>query len=788
MIADALTRLPLRTPPPRPVSPIRVSPRRMPLLCAPRLLRAPLPLLSLLIAPVLMAPLCTGVVMAAPAEPTQPFTVADLVRLERISEPCVSPDGKRVAYTLRTTDMEANRGRTSIWLLDTRKRNALPVRVTDAAVNAVAANAVAVNTAAANTVAGNAVAVNAAAANTAAVPTGAPHTAAANASSPQWSADGNSLYYLSNRSGTNQVWRISLRNDAAPREGSLRDDAVQVTHLPLDVDAFRVAPAGERLVVSLAVFADCADLACTAQRLETVAHSPAHGVLYDGLFVRHWDAWSDGRRSQLFAMALDSAGLANGTPILLTGGIDGDVPGKPFGGREDFAISPDGRDVAFSVRAPRLGEPWSTNFDIYITAAAGGGTPKNLTGDNPATDAQPAFSPDGSQLAYLAMDRAGFESDRLHLVLLNLKTGRKLPLTQKWDRSISSFAWSPDGKALFATADHLGQHPLWSIDAATGRASAITGDGEVEAFDVGPQQVIYTQSDLGSPADLFAVGFSGGKARGLTHLNDALLAHRRMSSFEQFSFPGWNDENVFGYVMKPSDFRKDKQYPVALLVHGGPQGSFANEWHYRWNAQTFAGAGYAVVMIDFHGSTGYGQAFTDSISGDWGGKPLEDLKRGLAAAIKQYPWLDGERVCALGGSYGGYMMNWIAGQWPDRFKCLVSHDGVFDNRSMYYSTEELWFPEWENGGPEYANHAGYSKHNPIDYVDRWKTPMLVIHGQLDYRVPYTQGLGVYTALQRRGIPSELLYFPDENHWVLKPANSVQWYDTAIAWMNRWTRP
>jgi dipeptidyl aminopeptidase/acylaminoacyl peptidase len=697
--------------------------------------------LSLLAACVFPAPVFPAAATAAAAEAAQPFTVQDLVRLERISEPCVAPDGKRIAYTLRTTDMEANKARTGIWLLDTRKRNAQPVRMTDVA---------------------------------------------ANAGSAEWSADGNSLYYLSNRSGSNQVWRVGARGDSSRGEAP-RDDAVQVTHLPLDVGSFRVAPKGDRILVSLEVFIDCPDLACTKQRLETVAHSAAHGVLYDKLFVRHWDAWSDGRRSQLFGMTLDDAGLANGTPLLLSAGIDGDVPGKPFGGREDFAFSPDGREVAFSVRALSIGEPWSTNFDIYLVAADGGGMPKNLTADNPAWDGQPAFSPDGSQLAYVAMERAGFEADRFHLVLLNLKSGRKLPLTQNWDRSIGSFAWSPDGNTLIATTDHLGQRPLWAIDAVTGRTSAITGDGDVEAFVVGPQQVFYTHSDLGSPADLYSVGFAGGKTRSLTHLNEAVLAHRTMSTYEQFNFAGWNEENVFGYVMKPADFRRDKQYPVALVVHGGPQGSMANLWHWRWNAQTLAGAGYAVVLIDFHGSTGYGQAFTDSISGDWGGKPLEDLKRGLAAAIKQYPWLDGDRVCALGGSYGGYMMNWIAGQWPDRFKCLVSHDGIFDNRSMYYSTEELWFPEWESGGPEYVNPAGYSKHNPIDYVDRWKTPMLVIHGQLDYRVPYEQGLSVYTALQRRGIPSELLYFPDENHWVLKPANSIEWYDTTIRWLNRWTK-
>ncbi len=678
---------------------------------------------------------------AAAADAAQPFTVQDLVRLERISEVAVSPDGRRVAYTLRTTDMDANKSRTSVWLLDAHKHNAAALRLTDIA---------------------------------------------ANAGSASWSADGRYVYYLSNRSGSNQVWRSGSREMDASRAAP-GDGAQQVTNLPLEVGSFRVSPQADRLLVSLEVFIDCPDLACTKRRLDAIAHAPGHGVLYDKLFVRHWDAWSDGRRSQLFGITLDAAsGVANGTPLNLSGGLDGDVPGKPFGGREDYAFSPNGQQVAFSMRAVTTGEPWSTNFDIYEVAATGG-VAQNLTADNPARDAQPAYSPDGSRLAYLATERPGFEADRFHLVLLNLKTGFKRHLTQAWDRSISSFAWSPDGKTLFATTDHLGQHPLWAVDATTGRAAAITGDGKVEGFDVGPRRVLYTLSSLANPADLYAVGFAGGKPDALTHLNQATLAHRRLSPYEQFNFPGWNDDNVFGYVVKPVDFKRDKKFPVAFVVHGGPESSLANLWHWRWNAQTLAGAGYAVVMIDFHGSTGYGQAFTDSIRGDWGGKPLEDLQRGLAAALKQYPWLDGDRMCALGGSYGGYMMNWIAGQWPDRFKCLVTHDGSMDNRSMYYSTEELWFPEWENGGPEYANAAAYAKHNPVDYVDRWKTPTLVIHGQLDYRVPYAQGLSVFTALQRRGIPSELLYFPDENHWVLKPANSIQWYETTIDWMNRWTR-
>jgi dipeptidyl aminopeptidase/acylaminoacyl peptidase len=678
-----------------------------------------------------------GAATGAAAEPLQPFSVQDMVRMERISEVAVAPDGKRVSYTQRSTDMEANKGRTSVWLLDTGKRGATPLRLTDGA---------------------------------------------ANASATQWSMDGRFIYFLSNRGGLAQVWRVGL--SGGPHGESQVAETTQVTDLPLDVGSFRISPKDDRVLVSLEVFLDCADVPCSKQRLDAATHNTATGVLYKELFVRHWDAWSDGRRSQVFALMLDGSGAARGIPLNLTGGI-GDVPGKPFGGREDYAFSPDGTQVAFSVRAAS-DEAWSTNFDVYLVPADGGALPRNLTADNLAWDGQPAFSPDGTQLAYVAMDKPGYESDRFHLVLLNLQSGVKRPLTQNWDRSIASFAWSRDGKTLFATSDHLGQRPLWAVDVASGRASAITGAGEVEGFGVGASKVFYAASNLANPADLYSVGFSGGKPAQLTRLNQSLLEQRKFGEYEQFSFPGWNGENVFGYIVKPVEFKADRKYPVAFLIHGGPQGSFGNAWSWRWNAQAFAGAGYGVIMIDFHGSTGYGQAFTDSISGDWGGKPLDDLKLGLDAALKANSWLDGDHMCALGGSYGGFMINWIAGQWPDRFKCLVSHDGVFDNRTMYYSTEELWFPEHEFSGPEYKNPASYAKFNPVDYVSRWKTPTLVIHGQQDFRVPYAQGLAVFTALQRQGVPSELLYFPSENHWVLKPADSIQWYEAVLGWLTRWT--
>jgi dipeptidyl aminopeptidase/acylaminoacyl peptidase len=290
---------------------------------------------------------------------------------------------------------------------------------------------------------------------------------------------------------------------------------------------------------------------------------------------------------------------------------------------------------------------------------------------------------------------------------------------------------------------------------------------------------------LTSPTELYALDTGNTRPRQLTRFSEPQLRDVEMGEFEQFSFTGAGQEPVYGYVVKPAGFQAGKKYPVAFLIHGGPQGSFGNHFHYRWNPQTYAGQGFAAVFIDFHGSTGYGQAFTDSIAGDWGGAPLTDLQLGLDAALQRYDFLDGEKVCALGASYGGYMINWIAGNWPDRFRCLVNHDGIFDQRMMYYTTEELWFPEWEFGGPYFENAADYERHNPVNFVDRWQTPMLVIHGQLDYRVPVTQGIATFTALQQRGIPSRFLYFPDENHWVLKPENSVQWHHEVNHWLHQY---
>jgi dipeptidyl aminopeptidase/acylaminoacyl peptidase len=662
---------------------------------------------------------------AAPASP-HPYTIQDQVTLRRLSDPRVSPDGQRIAYVLRSTDMEANRGRTDLWLVNADGSGARQLTS---------------------------------------------HPDADN--QPVWAPDGRSLFFLSSRGGSSQVWRL-------PIDGG---EPQQVTKLPLDVNAFALSRDGARLAVALEVFPDCSTLECNTQREEAKAKNKSSGRVYDKLFVRHWDTWKDGRRSHLFVVP-----VAGGTPVDVMKGMDADSPSKPFGGPEEFTFTPDGKGVVFTARDVGAQESWSTDLDLFLASADGQGKPRKLTASNRATDTSPVFSPDGKTLAYLAMERPGYEADRLRVILRSWPEGKERVLTEKWDRSAGPLAWSADGRTLFTSTYHELQHPAFAIDVASGQVRQLTQEGH--AADVQPAggRLVYTFDTLKAPADLFSINLDGSDARQLTRVNQEALASIRFGDFEPFTFPGWNGEKVFGFVMKPVDFDPKKKYPVALLIHGGPQGSFSNHFHYRWNPQVYAGRGYAVVSIDFHGSTGYGQAFTDSIQDDWGGKPLEDLQKGLAAATARYGFLHPERVCALGASYGGYMINWIAGNWSDRFKCLVNHDGILDERMAYFDTEELWFPEWEHKGTPWTNAAAYEKHNPIAHVSKWKTPMLVIQGGKDYRVVETQAIGTFNALQRRGIPSRFLYFPDENHWVLKPANSVLWHDTVLGWLDQWTKP
>ena len=674
--------------------------------------------------PVFCLALSLAPLALAAARETHPFGVHDLVAFDRISDPRMSPDGRRIVFTVSVLDWDQNKRRSDLWLVNADGTGLTKLTQHEAA-------------------------------DTSAV----------------FAHDGKAVYFLSTRTGSSQIFKLSL-------EGG---EPQAVTSLPIDVGSFILSPDGAKLALSMEVFPGTT-VAQTKKRLDDEGAKKASGKIFDSLFFRHWDTWADGRRSHLFVMP-----VAGGDPIDVMKAMDADTPSKPFGGTEEYAFTPDGKGLVFTARDVGRQESWSTNFDLFVAPIDASTPPKNLTKANPAWDSNPVFSPDGKTLAYLAMKRPGYEGDRFRIVLRSWPDGKDRVLTESWDRSPGELVWAADGKELYCTSDDIGQHALFAVDAASGKVRTVWGQGHVVAPQVAGGRVVFLLDTLKGPAEVFSIRADGSDKTKITSINDERLATVRLGEPEQYSFKGAAGDTVHGYIVKPVDFDPAKKYPVAFLIHGGPQGSFSNDFHYRWNPQAYAGRGYAAVMVDFHGSTGYGQAFTDAINGDWGGKPLEDLKKGLEAALAKYPWMDGGNVAALGASYGGYMINWIAGNWSDRFKCLVAHDGNLDERFAYFATEELWFPEWEHGGTPWDNPQAYAKHNPVDYVKNWKTPTLIVHGGKDYRVVETGGFASFTALQRMGIPSKFLYFPDENHWVLKPQNSVLWHDTVLDWLDRWTK-
>lgn len=653
----------------------------------------------------------------------RPMTATDMHMMHRVGAPELSPDGKWAVFTISDTDLAANKRNNTLYLLDLTKSGVAPKAVTGAQKG---------------------------------------HDAV-------FGADG-ALYFLMAVGDRDQLFRMPI--GGAPQ---------QMSDFGADVAGFKLAPTGDRVIV-WADQKDCPDLACAAT---TFPAKPAGtGRTYDKLFVRHWDAWADpGTKSRIYSFPIEGGKLRGGG-VRLSGNLEGDTPSKPMGGGEEIAFAPDGRTVYFALREAGRIEPLSTNLDIFASPVDGSAPPANLTDANDGTDNLPAVSPDGRTLAYFAMARAGYEADRQVLQLRDLATGQTRALTQSWDRSVGSIEWARDGKSLLVTAEDTLEQPVFRVDAKTGKVTRLTRDGHfgnVRALPNGG--AVATMNSIMAPDEIYRLDRSG-KATKLTDANGALLAELDPVTFKKFSFAGANNDTVWGWTLKPAG--STGKLPIALLVHGGPQGTFSNSWSYRWNPRVFSGPGYGVVTVDFHGSTGYGQAFTDSINKNWGGWPLEDLQKGLAYATGHDLQLDADNACALGGSYGGYMMNWIEGRWPDRFRCLVQHDGVFDARAMAYETEELWFDEWEHGGkPYYEDPAAFEQWNPVNYVTAWKTPQLVITSENDFRIPYTQGIAAFTALQRRNIPSRLLIYPDENHWVLKPKNSIQWYDEVFGWMHRW---
>ena len=677
-----------------------------------------MPRLQTLLAASIFTTLAVVPAVAAP----RGLTVDDMLAMQRISDPQVSPDGKWIAFSVRDTDLDANRGRFDVWVAAID--GSLTTRLT---------------------------------------------THPDNDQDARWSPDGRWIYFLSSRSGSSQVWRIQ------PSGG----EAEQVTKLDTDINAFKPMPDGKRLVLAIDVWPSAKTLADSIKLDDTKAKSKIKAHATDQLLYRHWDQWEDGKYSHLFVWS-SNTDLRDLTPGLAT-----DTPIHPFGGMEQVGLSPDGKWVAYVARVGGREIAWTTNTDIFLVATDGKSRALNITSENKAYDFDPSFSPDGKTIALLQQKRPGFEADRQRISVYDVATKKLRVVTEQWDRSAGEATWSSDGKMIYTSADNVGNVALYAIDIASGNAKTLVDKGTNNSVRVAGNRLVFAKDTLKSPVELFTMKPDGSEVRQLTKLNAERLGKITFGDYEQFSFKGAKGDTVYGYVIKPSGFTSGK-VPVAFLIHGGPQGSFGDHFHYRWNPEFYAGAGYGVVFIDFHGSTGYGQAFTDAISGDWGGAPLEDLMTGLDAALAKYTYLDGSRVAALGASYGGYMINWINGH-TDRFKALVCHDGIFDTRFAYYDTEEVWFPEWEHHATPYDKPEEFEKVSPAAFVKNWKTPTLVVHGGLDYRIPDSHGMATFTALQRKNVPSRFLEFPDENHWVLKPQNSRLWHQEVLAWIDRYTK-
>ncbi|MCA1557876.1 MAG: S9 family peptidase, partial [Acidobacteria bacterium] len=545
------------------------------------------------------------------------------------------------------------------------------------------------------------------------------------------------------------------------------------------------SPDGRMIAFVSDVYPECTTDECNRKRDEQVESSKVKAKIADRLLYRHWTTWKEGKRTHVFVAPVDGSAPARD----MTPG-DYDAPPFSLGGPADYGFSPDSKELVFARNTDKV-EATSTNGDLFIVPVTGG-EPQRITGKNLGNDLSPVYSPDGRFIAYRSQSRAGFESDRWQLMLFDRKSGQARSVTDKLDTSVESITFTPDGQRIFLTGTERGRQLIYTVATAGGAITKLVTDGfndDVKISNDG-KTLVFSRSTSVMPTEIFRANADGRNVFQLTKTNESALAPFALKPAEEVTWEGGAGAKVSGYIFKPANFSPTKKYPMVVLIHGGPQGAWNENWGYRWNPQVFASAGYVVFMPNPRGSTGYGQQFTDEISGDWGGKVVTDIMNGVAHVIN-LGYVDKERVGAAGGSYGGYMVNWIEGHNDDprfKFKVLVSHAGIFNLASMYGATEELWFTDWEFKGAPWDNPEMYARWSPSMFVKNFKTPMLVIHGELDYRVPVGEGLQIFTALQRRGVDSKLLYFPDEGHWILKPHNSVLWYDTVLDWFGKYLKP
>jgi len=661
------------------------------------------------------------------------FTVEELLKLRRVSDPQLSPDGRFVAYVVTDVSLERNSRASHIWLVPSAGGEPIAVSRSEKTED-----------------------------------------------TPRWSPDGRRLAFVSTRGGSSQVWVVDMGPKGATGE------ARPLTTIATEASGVRWSPDGKWIAFTSDVYPDCSDAACNERRLKEVEGRRSKARIFDGLMFRHWVTWKEGRFSHLFVAPVDGSAA----PRDVTPGR-ADVPPFSLGGPDDYAFSPDSGELVFARKTDKV-EATSTNSDLFILDLhSRSAEPKKIT-TNPASDGGPVYSPDGRYIAYRAQRRAGFEADRWQLMLYDLKTGEHRSTTAAWDRSPDSYAWAPDSTTLYLTAENAGRSDIFRLRLGAGDPLPILHsgtNGELQISGDG-RTLVFTQNALTSPSEVFAARLDGAEGQvlqGVTRLTNAnpALAAFKLRSAESVAYDGAGGVKIQAWIVKPPDFRDGRKYPLLYLVHGGPQSAWHDGWTFRWNAQVFASAGYVVMLPNPRGSTGFGQQFVDEISGDWGGKVYEDLMKGADFA-EALPYVERGRVGAAGASFGGYMMNWFLGH-TTRFKAIVTHASVYNLASMWGVTEELWFPEWDLQGTPWTNPDAYARWSPHTYAKNFRTPTLVTHGELDFRCPISEGLQLFTTLQRLDVPSRMVYFPDEGHWINRPANAALWYREFIGWMDRWVK-